>query len=209
MSPQDRELMQKALEANEQALAYFDEVTYLREQTAPLRNALFFSSHTLRARLAELKTPAPTLFRVNLLRLCPTLTHEQIDELAAMARLGEPDDAPYCWVVSGCSTQYTGPHAEDCARDEATRIGRGTKAFPLYTRPADRMKWQPIETAPKDGTPIDVWRGVWKCRACNVRYVELSKDNTFFESVESGPMCIRDATYWMPSPPAPTGENDV
>ena len=74
----------------------------------------------------------------------------------------------------------------------------GTK---LYARPVTAADWQPIETAPKDGTPIDVWRREWKERACNVRYVALH--GGFFESVQSGPSCIRDATHWKPISPEP------
>lgn len=70
----------------------------------------------------------------------------------------------------------------------------------------DKSGWQPIETAPRNATPIDVWRGEWKERATNVRRVRLAPDNIFYESVSSGPSCIRDATHWMPIPDAPKTE---
>ena len=66
--------------------------------------------------------------------------------------------------------------------------------------------WLPIETAPKDGTPIDIWRHACNERATNVRRVELSADNVFYEGVNGGPSCVRDASHWMPIPNEPTKE---
>jgi len=66
--------------------------------------------------------------------------------------------------------------------------------------------WRPIETAPKDETPIDLWRSEWDERAVNMRRVELFADNVFYEAIESGPSCVRDATHWMPLPAPPTTE---
>ena len=66
--------------------------------------------------------------------------------------------------------------------------------------------WRPIETAPKDETPVDLWRSQWNERAVNMRRVELSPENVFYEAVKSGPSCVRDATHWMPLPAPPTTE---
>jgi hypothetical protein len=63
------------------------------------------------------------------------------------------------------------------------------------------MQWQPIETVPMDGIPIDLWRG--GRRLTNMRFVDLGKGNTFFDPVESGELCVRDATHWMPIPADP------
>lgn len=69
---------------------------------------------------------------------------------------------------------------------------------------SDHMKWQPIETAPKDSTPVDIWRSKWKERAVNMRRVELAPNNVFYEPIGSGPGAVRDASHWMPIPEPPT-----
>ena len=65
-------------------------------------------------------------------------------------------------------------------------------------------EWQPIETAPKDDTPVDLWRP--SCggeRLANMRRIELSPGNVFYAAIESGYNCVRDATHWMPQPSPP------
>ena len=64
-------------------------------------------------------------------------------------------------------------------------------------------EWLGIETAPKDGTVVDIFRGDWKERCTNMRRVYLGNENVFYEPVESGPCCVRDATHWMPIPVDP------
>lgn len=65
-------------------------------------------------------------------------------------------------------------------------------------------EWMPIDTAPKDGTPIDIWIPRFGgMRLTNMRFVRLSRNNCFFDPVESGPCCVRDATHWMPLPEPP------
>ena len=64
-------------------------------------------------------------------------------------------------------------------------------------------EWLDIETAPKDGTPVDIFRGDWKERCTNMQRVDLGNGNVFYKSVESGPCCVRDATHWMPIPAGP------
>lgn len=63
--------------------------------------------------------------------------------------------------------------------------------------------WQPIETAPKDGTVVDLYRQSYSERLCNYKWIQLSPSNGFFECVESGYTCVRDATHWMPLPEPP------
>jgi len=64
-------------------------------------------------------------------------------------------------------------------------------------------EWLDIETAPKDGTAVDIFRGDWKERCTNMQRVDLGNGNVFYEPVESGPCCVRDATHWMPIPVDP------
>lgn len=70
-------------------------------------------------------------------------------------------------------------------------------------------EWQPIETAPKDGTPIDIWSPAWGGeRHTNMRRVDLGNGNVFYDPVKSGPCCVRDATHWAAIPAAPKGETE-
>ena len=63
------------------------------------------------------------------------------------------------------------------------------------------MQWQPIETAPKDGTFFDIWRGSG----------ENARRETDVSFNSSGQLCnsfsiIKDAKFWMPLPPSPENE---
>ena len=66
------------------------------------------------------------------------------------------------------------------------------------------MKWKPIETAPKNGKPVDIWRSNFGGeRLTNMRRVDLGNGNVFYAPVYCGPSCVRDATHWMPIPAKP------
>ena len=64
--------------------------------------------------------------------------------------------------------------------------------------------WQPIETAPTDDTPVDIWRPSWGGERCTAMCrIDLGRGNIFYAPTKSGPACVRDATHWMPIPEAP------
>jgi hypothetical protein len=59
--------------------------------------------------------------------------------------------------------------------------------------------WQPIETAPKDGTNVLV---LWRYGGCSVlfcRHDGFWDDGDFNSSIPES-----DLTHWMPLPPPPT-----
>lgn len=76
---------------------------------------------------------------------------------------------------------------------------------PLYAAPQPNAAladgWQDIALAPQDWTIVDLWAGE---RIVNMRRVDLGGGNVFYEPVESGPSCVRDATHFRYPPAPPT-----
>ena len=70
--------------------------------------------------------------------------------------------------------------------------------------------WRDIESAPKDETPIDLWRrtATWPSgeRLPNMRRVYDGNGGVFYDPVFAGPCVVRDASHWMPIPSAPKDE---
>jgi hypothetical protein len=69
-------------------------------------------------------------------------------------------------------------------------------------------QWQPIFTAPKDSTIIDIWTPS-EGRLTNYRREERSPTNIFYEPVYSGVCAVRDATHWMPIPQPPNDRTEL
>ena len=74
-------------------------------------------------------------------------------------------------------------------------------------------EWQPIETAPRDGTPVLLWDlwSPWKELPCNVVVARwfINEKFTYWQLVDSatadeypGNNAI-DPTHWMPLPEPP------
>lgn len=74
----------------------------------------------------------------------------------------------------------------------------------LSASPAPVQGWMPIESAPKDGTQVDIWSAKHG-RCVNMTREDLGDGNIFYSPVESGFCVVRDATHYQPLPPAPQG----
>jgi hypothetical protein len=72
-------------------------------------------------------------------------------------------------------------------------------------------EWQPIETAPRDGTTVLLYPATWKSKPCS-----MGKFNPDKDSRKPNPYWSRDddnnrifisrkaiTTHWMPPPPPP------
>lgn len=68
--------------------------------------------------------------------------------------------------------------------------------------------WRPIETAPRDNTPVDLWVPDKDERLANYVRIERSPTNVFYDPVYAGVCCVRNASHWMPIPSAPNGRDE-
>jgi len=69
------------------------------------------------------------------------------------------------------------------------------------------MNWQPIETCPMDGKPMDVWSKEHG-RCVDMVRIEHNgdKSNVYWSAVEAGYTCVRTPSHWMRvRPPNATG----
>jgi hypothetical protein len=68
--------------------------------------------------------------------------------------------------------------------------------------------WQPIETAPKDGTEFDVWNAYSEERIANVRWDGKHFVHWWIGGFDSMDYCrIERPTHWMPLPAPPKETN--
>lgn len=83
---------------------------------------------------------------------------------------------------------------------------------PLYTAPQPAMSWQPIETAPKDGTDILIYsKGnmavVWWAREWDGEEIPESEQAWYVwdgkDALYGARRDLQNPTHWMPLPPAP------
>jgi len=66
-------------------------------------------------------------------------------------------------------------------------------------------KWQPIETAPKDGTAILLWcppDDGWESFIVQGWYESGIYDRRFYNAVDENPL-MPQPTHWMPLPTSP------
>lgn len=74
----------------------------------------------------------------------------------------------------------------------------------------DAARWQPIETAPKDGTLVDLWAGerIADC-AWNVPSNCWAERSVSSFSGRPYWAVVNNPTHWMPLPAAPTNPEDA
>lgn len=74
------------------------------------------------------------------------------------------------------------------------------------TRPTTAATWQPIETAPRDGTFVVLWEGGWAPRAL-VGYYDAEDERPTWRDHDGGIIdFLREPiTHWLPLPPPPEG----
>lgn len=91
---------------------------------------------------------------------------------------------------------------EDSASEAAHALGTDYQGLYVRDGTAIVAEWQPIETAPKDGTRVliadeDVWMAVARFWPCNMFWIE---------DAASG-MKLNQPSHWMPIPAPPVHAN--
>ena len=101
----------------------------------------------------------------------------------------EPAPVPCCGKYETCSHACT-PRGKWLGRREAERAA-------LAAQPAEPVAWMPIESSPKDGAWMYVWRkhGTFPIQAkYNIKYAWFEDDDANH---------LYNLTHWMPLPAAP------
>jgi hypothetical protein len=141
-----------------------------------------------------------------------TSLRQAIEKAERQERLREPTEE---MILSLRGNSMLG---HEDARDALRDILEET---PLYTFPPQRQpltEWQPIETAPRDGTAVLVMRDIWpgtksgraeKCYGHNTYVAEWWQDEgdggewvCYMDRIEE-PVCPIEPTHWMPLPAPP------
>jgi hypothetical protein len=70
---------------------------------------------------------------------------------------------------------------------------------------SDFGQWKSIETAPKDGTRVLIWRkSYWRDHTFAAEFLQDDNRWTVFDGKEWHGLRGEYPTHWMPLPPAPT-----
>ena len=72
---------------------------------------------------------------------------------------------------------------------------------------AARPQWQPIETAPRDKTLIDIYSASLG-RLCDYHLHFNNSGKPFYSGVNEAGFIVWDATHWKPTPQPPESTND-
>ncbi|MBO0125167.1 hypothetical protein [Agrobacterium sp. OT33] len=107
-----------------------------------------------------------------------------------------------------------GPHEWPTVDGIKTTVAQSLRRSALSAQVQDVAGWQPIETAPKDGTPVMLWT-VWvgdeispdPFSEVQIGYWDhgndLPKSHDFSRRPEWVVQRIGEPTHWMPTPAAP------
>ena len=90
----------------------------------------------------------------------------------------------------------------DCPHCKGECVAPAATDKPAVAVPSVPTGWQPIDTAPKDGTDILLFTGVQTCIAC---YIQHDIEWWHIDDNKHGPFPLRgpSPTHWMPLPAPP------
>ena len=142
--------------------------------------------------------------------------YEAADALSALAARG---GEPVAWMMHYAPFPDGSPNWD---LEIGPNKPAGDDWHPLYTHPKAEPGWQPIETAPKDGTPLLLglfnargkWRtmrGEWVTQEYIDDYWEEPEDaepGWYETAVESEILWPISPTHWQPIPAAPQGDTN-